>query len=160
MPAIASRWYWLNGSNQAGPITWDQLQDLAKQGKLRANDWVWREGAPQWQPAGTARGDDKGPTSGGTVPPPPPVVQQTRAQVLDVPVDEIADNPAPKKSLGRGTRRMIYGTVFFLSGVLGIVLTYDPERMLFGGRYMPFRVAIIFGIIQFCRGIGEAGSDD
>lgn len=171
MSAIASRWYWMHAGRRGGPVTWDELQDLARQGKLRADDWVWREGTEQWQRAGGARADGVPPAA--VVPPapvaaPPAVAHAIAPRVSRVvplnqgplPDPPIFDEAPPRRPASRGMKRMIYGTLFFFGGILGIVLTYDPESIVLGGiRYMPFRIAIIFGIIQLCRGIAEAGSD-
>lgn len=161
----STRWYWACGKRQGGPVTWQELQALAAKGKLRAGDWVFQEGTQDWQQAGSARPVAvQPPVDGVTIlPPPPPTVAAAPARQIGVTeVDESleVDGPPRPATGNRGMRRMIWGTGLFLGGILGIVLTYNPDSMLIGGwRYMPFRVAIILGIIQFCRGIAEAGSD-
>jgi hypothetical protein len=43
MSAVMSRWYWTHDGRQGGPVTWDELQGLAKRGSLRGSDLVLRE---------------------------------------------------------------------------------------------------------------------
>ena len=41
----------VNGQ-QAGPFNWQQLKQLAQQGQLTAQSYVWKQGMPQWAIAG------------------------------------------------------------------------------------------------------------
>lgn len=41
----------VNGQ-QAGPFNWQQLKQLAQQGQLTAQSYVWKQGMPQWALAG------------------------------------------------------------------------------------------------------------
>lgn len=41
----------VNGQ-QAGPFNWQQLRQLAQQGQLTAQSYVWKQGMPQWALAG------------------------------------------------------------------------------------------------------------
>ena len=49
-------WFYMKNQEQAGPVTWEQLVDLARDGRLLATDAVWTQNMPQWQPAGTIAG--------------------------------------------------------------------------------------------------------
>jgi hypothetical protein len=44
-------WYYARDGAQQGPVTEEELQRLAREGTLRPQDLVWRDGMPQWQPA-------------------------------------------------------------------------------------------------------------
>ena len=52
-----SQWYWAKDGTRGGPVTWEELQSMARTGKLRASDLVCRVGAQVWQPASSARAD-------------------------------------------------------------------------------------------------------
>lgn len=157
------RWYWAQNGRRGGPVSWPELQALAAKGKLRSDDWVLQEGTQEWQRAGSARTVAVPPGGELMQPPPPPpaaALAVKAAATVDTDGSIEPDDPSRPQSNRRGMTRMLWGTGLFVGGVMGIVLTYDPEKMFFGGRYMPFRIAIILGIIQFLRGISEAGSDD
>lgn len=53
-----SDWFCLASGEKKGPLRFDQLQDLAKQGHLRAKDRVWRTSRPKFQPASDIDGLD------------------------------------------------------------------------------------------------------
>ena len=38
---MATEWYYARGGRQNGPVTEDQLRDLARTGGLRGDDLVW-----------------------------------------------------------------------------------------------------------------------
>ncbi len=43
-------WYYVEAGKQAGPVTDEQLQQLIRNGTVRADTLVWREGMANWQP--------------------------------------------------------------------------------------------------------------
>ncbi|MDB5322806.1 MAG: hypothetical protein JWN40_4437 [Phycisphaerales bacterium] len=49
-------WYYVEGGQSIGPVSFDLLRQMVEQGRLSANDLVWREGAPDWQVACTVPG--------------------------------------------------------------------------------------------------------
>jgi S1-C subfamily serine protease len=51
-----ANWYYQQGRQQAGPVTWGQLQQLAAQGRIRPQDAVWSKGMPNWVPSGSVGG--------------------------------------------------------------------------------------------------------
>lgn len=52
---MSDTWYYSRGGQQAGPVTWAALYQLAQSGQIQATDMVWREGTPDWVQAGTIR---------------------------------------------------------------------------------------------------------
>jgi hypothetical protein len=57
---MEQRWYYsrpgaLDGK-RLGPVSWEQLAAHAGNGTLERDDLVWREGLPDWQPAGSVPG--------------------------------------------------------------------------------------------------------
>jgi hypothetical protein len=53
---MADQWFYAQGGQHIGPVTFEQLTQLARSGGLTANDLVWQEGMPDWQPAGQVAG--------------------------------------------------------------------------------------------------------
>ena len=43
-------WYYAEGALQNGPVTDDEFADLVRNGKVRGETLVWREGMANWQP--------------------------------------------------------------------------------------------------------------
>jgi hypothetical protein len=54
MPEI--QWWYAHGGEQLGPVSPADLRQLAANGSLAPTDLVWREGMPQWAPAGRVKG--------------------------------------------------------------------------------------------------------
>src|SRR5205814_2525082 len=60
---------------------------------------------------------------------------------------------------GRGTRRMVTGALWCIGGIVATAIGYaSASSSAGGGRYYVFYGAIIFGAIDFLRGVGEASS--
>jgi len=49
-------WYYAKGQTRLGPISGQQLKELAGSGQLQPGDLVWQAGMPQWAPAGNVPG--------------------------------------------------------------------------------------------------------
>src|SRR5581483_6489841 len=49
-------WYYAQQGQQKGPVSFDQLGQLARGGQLSPSDLIWREGMPNWQPASQMAG--------------------------------------------------------------------------------------------------------
>jgi hypothetical protein len=53
---MADRWYYMQGRERQGPVSFPRLQTLAKEGWLTPDDLVWKDGTPDWVPAGQVHG--------------------------------------------------------------------------------------------------------
>jgi hypothetical protein len=53
---LASEWYYAKDGQQYGPVSARDLKQLADQGTLLATDVVWKDGIPDWRPAGELPG--------------------------------------------------------------------------------------------------------
>ena len=51
-PVDPDRWYSHETGRQFGPVAWAALKARAETGLLRRDDFVWREGMPDWVLAG------------------------------------------------------------------------------------------------------------
>ena len=49
-------WYYSEAGQQKGPVTGEQVQGLVRDGVIRADTLVWREGLAAWQPYGQLSG--------------------------------------------------------------------------------------------------------
>lgn len=62
-------WFYVDAGQQAGPVPDEQLDELVRNGKVRGDTLVWREGLANWQPYTQARPEGVQPAA-----PPPPAV--------------------------------------------------------------------------------------
>ncbi|HSI35451.1 MAG: DUF4339 domain-containing protein [Phycisphaerae bacterium] len=53
---MSTEWYYSQGGQQIGPVTSQQMKDLAAGGQLSPNDLVWKDGMPEWTSAARVRG--------------------------------------------------------------------------------------------------------
>ena len=53
---MSDAWFYSIGTNQTGPVTWETLQELARGGQVSPQTLIWKEGMPEWMPAGTLPG--------------------------------------------------------------------------------------------------------
>ena len=45
---MAAEWFYTTNKQQMGPISWDELRELAETGILKPHDMVWSEGMAEW----------------------------------------------------------------------------------------------------------------
>jgi hypothetical protein len=64
---MVAEWFYVEQGQRRGPVTWQQLQQLAAGGQLKPADLVWKNGMAQWSPASTQAG-----LFGGPAPAPAP----------------------------------------------------------------------------------------
>ena len=74
-----SQWYYSESGQQAGPVSSEQLKQLATSGQLQPSDLVWKDGMGQWVEARKIKGlfpqqAVRPPQLPPTVPPVPPVL--------------------------------------------------------------------------------------
>jgi len=67
------KWYYAEGGKQLGPIEESELDDLVRQGVVRNETLVWREGMAAWQRHGAVRGSSAGSTTTAAAAPPVPL---------------------------------------------------------------------------------------
>jgi TM2 domain-containing membrane protein YozV len=52
---MASEWYYSHDGERHGPVSTDELKELAAGGKLGPDDLVWKDGMDNWIPAGKVK---------------------------------------------------------------------------------------------------------
>ncbi len=50
-PSMVDAWYWSRGGQQFGPYSWEQLCQLAREGRMQPADLIWRVGWRNWSAA-------------------------------------------------------------------------------------------------------------
>ncbi|MGO9110541.1 MAG: DUF4339 domain-containing protein, partial [Thermoguttaceae bacterium] len=75
---MADQWYYSRQGQQCGPVTPEQLKQLAATGQLQSTDLVWKQGMAGWVAASEIKGLLLETTAHQTIPapPPPPVSQE------------------------------------------------------------------------------------
>src|SRR5688500_10457909 len=53
--AAGAVWYWREGGEQRGPVTWEKLQSMAALGTVGPSHWGFRDGWPDWKLACEAK---------------------------------------------------------------------------------------------------------
>lgn len=159
MFATASRWFWTHEGQRGGPISWGELQSMARSGRLRASDLVMREGSDRWQPANTATEADIGP---------PIVGPGTPASFIPAPHQGFAPGfmpgAVPDERLnamaggdgglgGISPGKVLFGAFLCVGGGIATFVSYSAAAQSpTGGRYYIFTGPIIWGLITMVRG--------
>ncbi|HQE28034.1 MAG TPA: AIM24 family protein, partial [Phycisphaerae bacterium] len=79
-------WYYAKGNQQLGPVTTQELQAMAADGRLSPEDLVWKEGLADWTPAGRVQGlFRKNASRALAAAPPPSIGQLGRARPVGAP---------------------------------------------------------------------------
>lgn len=121
--AAAPGWLYARDGKQAGPVSFDQLQQFAAAGKLRPTDLVYLTGTPDWKAAGDLPGlfgsNPLAKTSPATFSP----VAPQRRTAKPVPAGHSPKTPAPPTGgLSRPALIAIIGGGAFLFVGLGLAL--------------------------------------
>lgn len=53
---MATEWHYSRNGKQHGPVSVNELRELAADGQLQRDDLVWREGMTDWMPAEKVKG--------------------------------------------------------------------------------------------------------
>ena len=64
-----------------------------------------------------------------------------------------------KASAAAGRQNMIYGALWCVGGLIVTAVTYNAAAATGGGKYVVAWGAIVFGAIQFFRGLIQSGGD-
>ena len=101
---MSAEWFYTTNKQQMGPVTWDELRELAEVGLLKPHDLVWTEGMAEWVKAINQGGlfAEEGETAGSSkksnyTQSKPPPGRRTRKKD-DVDEDEEEDGRKSKKS--------------------------------------------------------------
>jgi hypothetical protein len=143
----------MKNGRQVGPITWDELQDLARCGKLAAVDLVLREGGKNWQAAQTARDVEDAPQTQATAASPPSSASFRAQPPAAAGQDDFEDAAAPASGLRPG--RMIGGAILCAGGIIGTWAGHNAAVAHGGGRYVIFYGPIIWGAWLFLNSFGR-----
>jgi hypothetical protein len=65
-----NQWYYARNGQRFGPVTDEQLKELATSGQILPVDSIWKEGMDKWAPASNLKG--LFPDAAPNMPPPPP----------------------------------------------------------------------------------------
>jgi hypothetical protein len=171
---MADQWYCDRESQRFGPFSSVQLKQLARDGRLRPTDLLWKEGMPQAVPARQAAGlfpgaaaETKSP--GGetsSAPRPTAVATQTnpaaRGSATDAPPGRpSAENEQAEFTYAISMRRLIAGVPVFVAAgaffvylalyynlsILRIVALPEPVgKLFFGAMALFFFLAPFYGL--------------
>jgi hypothetical protein len=98
---MASEWYYTTNRQQMGPVSWEELQQLAERGLLKPQDLVWTDGMPEWVKASRQQGlfaTAKAPAP--TAPAPaasPPAAAQPASAPAEADDYALAPEPEPQR---------------------------------------------------------------
>lgn len=129
---MSMEWYYTTNKQQMGPVTWDELRELAESGILKPHDLVWSDGMNEWVKAVQQKGlfgsDRDGITAEkkSTIAKPPPGRRTRRADEEDDQDDEEDERERKRKARKRERESAETGIAvkvgLILAGVLGLFL--------------------------------------
>jgi GYF domain 2 len=152
---MAADWYYTTNKQQMGPVSWDELRQLASSGLLRPADMVWTDGMPEWVKASRQDGLFAG-AEGGTAKPErePPRRRSRRREDDDEDGDRRSRDKPKKEGMAVGLKvGLILGGVLLLVLVLlcggGTAIYFavrNPGRpVAAGGQNLSYTVNLIPG---------------
>jgi TM2 domain-containing membrane protein YozV len=132
---MASEWYYSQDGERHGPISTDQLKDLAAAGKIGPDNLVWKDGMENWLPAGKVK--NLLPTPGGVAAP-------ARAASRAADVERPPAGPMPPDI---SNRKLAVGLTAILAGVFGI------HKFILGQNTAGL-IAVLVSVLTFGIGAG------
>ena len=79
-PQEAAEWYYVGRYGELGPLTLSQMQDLAMDGVISSDTFVWKQGMAEWKPASSM--SDLSTRLGAELTPPPPPMPVVDARTI------------------------------------------------------------------------------
>jgi len=141
------KWYYAEGGRQVGPVEESVLDDLVRQGTVRDDTLVWREGMAAWQRHAAVRGSSSaGSGNASAGPPPAPAGVAVPASATDSRYCSECGRPFPASQLTS------YGDVSVCAQCQPAYTrrqsgTQAGTMRHFGGFWIRFLAIIIDGII-------------
>lgn len=117
------QWHFARGDGvRGGPVSETEIRRMLQAGELRSTDLIWREGLPQWQPAGQI-------TAFANLAPPPLPVQGIgyAGRMPPPPANEIGQDAGMRMLLPVGRSGWAIA-----SGYLGLLAVFPLVGVLFG----------------------------
>lgn len=159
-----NQWYYAVGDQHQGPVPWEQLQQMSRDGHLSPEQFVWREGMDQWAAAATVEGLFAGP-------PPIAVVQVAYARPIDTKTQKILKNAkqnciamfvlfviaAPLSLVAVVLSASTYSGTGVPQGASGCCPCIWPLASLFAAIYLPLRWQYLKQISSTVRTLGLIG---
>jgi TM2 domain-containing membrane protein YozV len=108
---MASEWYYSHDGQRLGPVSSEQLKELALAGKLGPDDLVWKDGMEDWVAAGKIK--KLLPATGAVVPAADPVPARSPGRDLNL------DRP-PDMAADISNRQMSIGLAAIVAGSVGV----------------------------------------
>jgi hypothetical protein len=98
---MVSVWYYVRNGAQNGPVSFDELKNVAASGQITPADLVWQQGTADWVPAQTVQGLFAPSQAIATMQRPLPFADTLDA--TPAPASPRAPLPAPSRPVGRQT---------------------------------------------------------
>ena len=105
---MASEWYYSHDGERHGPVSTDQLKELAAAGKLGVEDLVWKDGMQDWVPAGKVK---------NLLPSASPIVAPARSPGRAMDQERL---PAAGMPADISNRKLAAGLTAVMTGMFGI----------------------------------------
>jgi hypothetical protein len=135
-----SIWFYTSEGDRLGPVTFDELRDMAKNGTLDPRlDMAWKEGLDAWKPTGQIDGLFERRSRPGEpleTLAPPPVASSAATQ------------PTMMKVVTKGSRRRVFLLVSILFPI-GWTFALDVGRPILKGQFGEERMEMILYYAQF-----------
>jgi hypothetical protein len=138
---MANEWFYSKSGKRFGPVSGQQLKELATKGELGPGDQVWKDGMAKWIPAKSI----KGLFDSVTASPPPPAPQQL---VEPGPVPELqANGPRPHGLMPVIVTQSVIAAIGFLFGFWGIIELGPSDLRSLNGLFICVGVGWNLGVL-------------
>jgi len=135
---MANEWHYSKNGKRFGPVSSQQLKELAAKGQIDPADLVWKEEMTEWKPAKSIKGLFEGVTSAPLLTPPP--VQETPTPIP-------ASTSKPHGLMPVLVTQTVVAAIGFLFGFLGIIELGPSDLRSLNGLFVCVAVAWNLGIL-------------
>ena len=151
MSVAIDRWHWMDRGRKMGPVSWEELQSLARTGKLKPGDMVLREGSDNWHPARSAREVEgaSGQTGSGTTVAAARVVRPQTISEVQEELDMAGIAPGGLRPV-----RMFFGLALMAIGIIASMASYDSAVSQGGGKYLIYVGPMVWGLVLVLSSFG------
>lgn len=138
---MANEWFYTKNGERFGPVSGQQLKELAAKGQLAPADLVWKEGMKQWLPAKNIKGLFDGVTAS-----PPASAQKQPVETNPTP-ERLTNGSRPNGLMPVLITQTVIAAIGFLFGFWGIIELGPSDLRSLNGLFVCVAVGWNLGVL-------------
>jgi hypothetical protein len=154
---MGTQWYYTVQGQRFGPVSFEQLKQVAESGQLQASDMVWKDGMAQWAVASQVKGLIPAVMPPPPSVPPPPPLPSVHGSLGIKPPESLAVNVSSKREsdkkdfFGPKEGSMYAAVTWTLAAIVGFIWLHNVATRREGPYYLFLALILFLGMVGFAN---------